>query len=480
MRFGSTTVFDGFAHGRSALACVLTSMLFGVLACGPGNELDPAADVTDVEADAGVDVSDALDDGTDTDLLDATEDADIGMDTQPPTHPAVYTDDRTQSPLTPHVAQRLRDIAGVGARQDRVFAKIGDSHTVSQNFMHCFGGESVELDGRTELEATIDYFGQGDAAGTSPYERESTAAVVGWSAVGMIDGSPSRFQQELDALDPRIGLVQFGTNDIGLRDIYGYHDAMAYMADTMIARGTIPVFTSIPPRDDDAEADRWVPRYNAVMRGIAQSRQFPFVDLHRELVDLPGHGLAGDGVHLNVYRPSGAAPCDFTSDGLEYGNNVRNLLTMQALDRVRRTALADQAAPDEPGPQRTGSGTTDDPIRIDGFPFTDVRDTSTGGQSEFDFYDGCAPNTDESGPEFVYRVELSRRANLRAFVFDEGEVDIDLHVLESEPTTGACIDRDHRSVSGSYSPGVYYFTLDSFVSDGDIKDGRFLFVLLRE
>ena len=47
-----------------------------------------------------------------------------------------------------------------------------------------------------------------------------------------------------------------------------------------------------------------------------------------------GH-VCDDNLHLNVYAPTGAARgCVFTAAGLQYGHNVRNLLTLQALDVV--------------------------------------------------------------------------------------------------------------------------------------------------
>ena len=55
-------------------------------------------------------------------------------------------------------------------------------------------------------------------------------------------------------------------------------------------------------------------------------------------------------------------------------------------------------------------------ICVDTFPFTDTRDTQAGA-SVLDGY-ACAPDTDESGPEIVYRVSVPAAGFLSAAVYD--------------------------------------------------------------
>jgi hypothetical protein len=68
--------------------------------------------------------------------------------------------------------------------RDDAFAKVGASSTVSSGFLHCFAGPTIDLGGRAHLSESIEYFSTMDPAGVSLWRRESTAAVVGWSAVG--------------------------------------------------------------------------------------------------------------------------------------------------------------------------------------------------------------------------------------------------------------------------------------------------------
>ena len=95
------------------------------------------------------------------------------------------------------------------------------------------------------------------------------------------------------------------------------------------------------------------------------------------------------------------------------------------------------------------------------------------------FYSGCASEANESGGEFLYRLELDETTAIRAVVLDRGEVDIDIHLLDASGEAEGCLARDNRSIQGILEAGIYYFSLDTFVkSDGEEMAGRYLFALL--
>ncbi len=393
-----------------------------------------------------------------------------------PEGPAVYRGGRDVSPITPWVADNLREIAArnPGAAED-VFAKVGDSSTVSRSFLVCFAGDRVQLDGRDALGGTIDWFGGGDAAGGDPYTRESLAATVGWSATNVLAGDPSALDRELNALNPRFASVMYGTNDIQRRDIDRYGASMLDVVDQLVARGVIPVVSSSMPRDDSADADREVPGYNGVARAVAQSRQIPFVDLHRRLLPLPDHGLGPDNLHCSAW-PSGA--CGFTQAGLQYGYNWRNLLTISAFHGARE-ALAGRP-PDPPEPLAMGAGTPEDPIVVPGLPYGDVRDSGDGPRSDLDLYPGCDAPQNEAGPEWVYRLDLDHPANVRAIVVDRGQVDVDVHLVADPTDPGSCLLRAHTDFRASLEPGSWYFVLDTWVGQDGPRSGEYLFALVEE
>lgn len=496
-------------RSRSARAALLALAVaaFGA-ACGPvsGTGGDAALPVNSADAgndaavldgarDAAADSGSGWDStaadaatGTDADVDAAAADVSTArdaaaVDTTPASEPpARYGTGRTQSPITPRVAAALRAIVEQDAdQQPDVFAKIGDSITESTSFMRCFAGSNVDLAGHDELAATIDHFKVQVAGGTTAYDRDSLSAVSGWRAAQALAGAPSPLQQEVDAIDPRFALVMYGTNDIGVRDIFGYADNMLDLVDILAGQGVIPILSTIPPRDDDVASDLWVPHYNLVVRAVAQARQVPLVDLHRELLPLPGHGMAGDGVHLDTYdTAAGYRACNFGTDGLQHGYNMRNWLTINALDRVKRVVVAAAPVPDSPPAPLAGSGAPGDPIVIDRLPFVAVGDTSASPWDAIDSYPGCNSAADESGPEIVYRLVVDRSLRVRAAVYDRGLVDVDIHLLGDQVSGNTCLARAHRSLTVDLTPGSYHLLVDSFVDGGSVLAGEYLLTVIED
>jgi hypothetical protein len=111
-------------------------------------------------------------------------------------------------------------------------------------------------------------------------------------------------------------------------------------------------------------------------------------------------------------------------------------------------------------------------ICLSSFPHVDANDTRDGA-SLMDGY-GCAPDTDESGPEIVYRLDLAEEG-LLALELDNlpAGVDVDVHLLASDDA-GDCIDRGHW-IAGSLLPaGQYWVVVDSWVSaDGSVNAGSY-------
>jgi hypothetical protein len=378
--------------------------------------------------------------------------------------PVLYPEGQALSPLTPDLVAHLRAVHATAAgANDEMLSKIGDSHTVSTAYVACFGGTVFDLDGR-DLRATVSQF-------QYAWGRTSMAATVGWSAFQALAGSPSPLEQEISAAHPAFATVMFGTNDIGYNRIDRYGQNLATIADTLLAQGIIPVFSTIPPRDDDAAADVEVPRYNAIARGVAQTRGIPLVDLHRELLPLAAHGLGPDHLHLESYA-SGA--CKLTAAGLAHGNNTRNLWVLSALDRLRRTVLSDEPAPDADAPRMTGRGSPDDPFVAPILPFADRRDTSTFGVDKITQYPACGTQ-DEHGNEVYYKVTLAAPAMLHAYVIDDA-ADIDLHLLGDSPSASGCIARGDTSVDRQLDAGTYYIVADTYAG----KAGDFTIVVMTD
>ncbi|MEM6960933.1 MAG: SGNH/GDSL hydrolase family protein [Myxococcota bacterium] len=278
---------------------------------------------------------------------------------------------RAVSPITPELAAYWREIRASNERmRDQVFSKVGDSATVNWGFMSCFASDRVELDGREWLRSTVHHF----SALGRVFQRRSAAAGVGWSSVALLrGGAKSPLDRELRSARPRFALVMLGTNDLQGPRIDRFTTAMWSIVERLTSRGVIPILSTILPRGDSPERDAWVFRYNAVVRALAQGLRVPWVDLHPELMRLPRLGLAGDGVHPNIYWFRGRSQgCVLDSEGLQYGQNVRNLLNLVQLDRVRRVVLEQSPAPDPSPLPVPGDGSIDRPFEHGELPFSDL------------------------------------------------------------------------------------------------------------
>lgn len=404
-----------------------------------------------------------------------------GDDPPAPYEPIRYPDGRVHSPVTPYVADQWRAYADSSAEpHDDVFLKAGASSTVSGNTLYCFASEdSTDLRAHASLAGALAYFRGGDAAGSDPFGRDTLAAESGRSAAWVVGGSPSPLDQEWDAINPRWALVHYGTNDMNLGATHGsamvsFHEAMMTLVDDMLGRGTVPVLFGITRRGDSATANLWVESYNAVIRGMAQSRQVPFIDLYEAIDPLPEHGLSSDGIHLRAF---GDGACRLTEEGLQWGYNMRNLVALESLDRGMAVVVDDAISLDEDAPRFSGDGTPEDPILVDAFPFAHSGDTTRAPTQEIDAYPPC-DDADESGPEIRYRLELDAPTPLRIIVLDREDADVDVHVLEADGDGDACLARADRRIEGELPAGTWDIVVDTWSSGGDTFAGEYLLVVL--
>ncbi len=441
---------------------------------GPGTSTEADPPLEDSSSTGGLSSGTAADDSS-------GGDASTGGEPPAPYAPIRYPAGRVHSPVTAFVADQWRSYAQASVQPfEDVFFKAGASSTVSPNTLFCFEtDDTTDLGLHAALGPALAYFRGGDAGGTSPFRRTSLAAESGRSAAWVTSGSPSPFEQEWDALSPRVGLLHYGTNDMNLGATYGsamvpFHDAMMTLIDESLARGTLPVLFGITGRADSAAADLWVESYNALIRGMAQSRQLPFIDLFEAVDPLPEHGLRGDGIHLAAF---GEGACRLTREGLTWGYNMRNLVALQGLDRAMAVLVDDAEHLDEEAPLFVGDGTLEDPLRIDAFPFAHAGDTSRAGTRSIDAYPPC-DDADESGPEIRYRVELETPTALRVLVLDRPEVDVDVHILEAGGDGETCLARGDRRIEGELPAGTWDIVVDTWSEGGETFEGEYLLVVL--
>ena len=122
----------------------------------------------------------------------------------------------------------------------------------------------------------------------------------------------------------------------------------------------------------------------------------------------------------------------------------------------------------EPDLEECEEGTVCNPILIPSLPYHDARNGQYAPSDEFDYYSPCAPETNETGPEFIYVLEITEPGTLHAQLDEvEGDgVDMDVHLL-SDPVPSSCLARGHAKFHHHVEPGFYWIVVDTWVdSDG--------------
>jgi hypothetical protein len=138
---------------------------------------------------------------------------------------------------------------------------------------------------------------------------------------------------------PSVVVMMFGPNDmINLTEMQ-FVEAVRGIIELSLDEGVIPVLTTFTWHEDR----QWETalRYNVILVDLADEYDLPLVNFWRAAQALPNHGLMDDYTHLT---DSGLSGGDFTitfAHGEETfsGYALRNLLTLQMLDRLRREVL---------------------------------------------------------------------------------------------------------------------------------------------
>jgi hypothetical protein len=249
----------------------------------------------------------------------------------------MYNDVTVLSGINQHTVDIFNRGQAMGNRA-HVFSKVGDSITEAPWFLNPLGRNLYELGEYDHLQAAIDHFSVEIADDNNSFLHDSVAMASGWNARLMQDPDyadptlcyigETPLECEYRTIRPAIALIMFGTNDVGYMDQYFFRDNMAWIIQTSIDYGVIPVISTIPNRLDVSER---VPTFNAVIRNLAQQYDIPLWDYKAVLDTLPNEGLSTDGVHPNTSPHSMIGQADFTGENLQYGYPMRNLTALQVL-----------------------------------------------------------------------------------------------------------------------------------------------------
>jgi hypothetical protein len=151
--------------------------------------------------------------------------------------------------------------------------------------------------------------------------------------------------------NPRLVVLMLGTNDASAgRKVADYKRDMARAIDLILANGTIPILSTLPPHPGREDL---VKRYNAALKEIAKENKIPMIDYWGEIIkrrprDWNGTLLGKNDVHPTASRAGVTSASEPTEQNLKNsGYLLRGWLSVKKIAEVKARVL-DKPAKKEP------------------------------------------------------------------------------------------------------------------------------------
>jgi hypothetical protein len=208
------------------------------------------------------------------------------------------------------VARRFRGVSGV-------FLHIGDSNTYASANTACARTPARPLSQREE--EFLRWSHQGDenahdgwwlASVDVPGRMRSHTAAAGMRAAELLTGGTEGLpplSSIIAEYNPQLALYMVGTNDArDGRSVAHYIADVERAIDMLLANGTVPILSTLPPLRDRPEL---IAEYCDALRALAARKQLPLIDLTAEMVkragDQAGSLMRYDGTHLSIGPAAG-------------------------------------------------------------------------------------------------------------------------------------------------------------------------------
>jgi lysophospholipase L1-like esterase len=174
----------------------------------------------------------------------------------------------------------------------------------------------------------------------------SDTAVGGIRADEMLAGGKSGIAPLKDLVKryhPRMVVLMLGTNDASAgRKTSDYKKDMARAVDIILANGSIPVLSTLPPHPGRPEL---VKSYNAALKEIGKDKKIPMIDYWREIIkrrprDWNGTLLGKNDVHPTAAQGGATAASEPTQANLKNsGYLLRGWLSVRKIAEVKERVL---------------------------------------------------------------------------------------------------------------------------------------------
>ncbi|MBI5671435.1 MAG: hypothetical protein HZC41_25875 [Chloroflexi bacterium] len=231
-----------------------------------------------------------------------------------------------------------------------VFTKVGDSNTTNGDFLQPLGmkGDFCELGPYADLQETINFFSVPPTPDeANSFVRQSVAAKEGLSSAAALDPfwagegcepNEGPLACEYRLIKPGVAVMMLGLMDVRYKHAESFRTNIEKVIQLSIDHGVIPVLTTIIvlPDQERLSFDDSI-RINNHMLDMADQYGVPVINLWAAVQSLPDYGIGPDRTHLKARL---GEFCSFDGAEQELGGTLRNLLTLQALDELRRNVLA--------------------------------------------------------------------------------------------------------------------------------------------
>ncbi len=254
--------------------------------------------------------------------------------------------DLSAYPVVPQPTARTYEIFQQGqalGRAPNVLSKVGDCNSVAWIFLYPFGEDQYDLGDYAELQETVDFF-------RNSFTQRSHAANNGlnvyavldplWADAAACESGETPLACEYRLRNPSVAVIMFGTNDMLVLTPQQFDAGLRRVVEETAQAGVIPVLSTFPRNLSYPERSVL---FNQIVVRVALDEDVPLINLWLALEPLPAHGVDEDGFHLN--GPLTRAGDFASADNLRTGHPLRNLVTLQTLDVLRREVLQAPARP---------------------------------------------------------------------------------------------------------------------------------------
>lgn len=172
--------------------------------------------------------------------------------------------------------------------------------------------------------------------------NRSDTAVSGIRSYEYLEGGKAGIPPMAEVVkkyNPQMAVVMLGTNDVnGGRTAAQYKADMTKVVDLILANGTIPILSTIPPIKGKDDA---VKGFNAVLADLVKEKKVPLIDYYGEIVkrrptDWMGTLISADGVHPTGENVGGEP----TEENLKNsGQLLRGVLSVRKIAEVKAKVL---------------------------------------------------------------------------------------------------------------------------------------------